>query len=61
MQLLLLRHLQSLLCTIIKKTHVIAHRHLTERTGSLRGRTYSSEVYGVKHPQASGSAIRRLH
>ena len=41
-QLLPLRHLQSLLC---QKPHVISHRHLTEGTGSLRGRTYSSEVY----------------
>ena len=33
--LLLLRHLQSLLCTIIKNTHVyISPRHLTEGTGA---------------------------
>ena len=45
MLLLLLRHLQSLLCTINQKRHVISHRHLTEGTGSLGGGTYSSEVY----------------
>ena len=33
-QLLLLRHLQSLLCTIIQKRHGISHRHLTEGTGA---------------------------
>ena len=45
-QLLPLRHLQSLLCTISQKRHVISHRHLTEGTGCLGGGTYSSEVYG---------------
>ena len=45
MRLLLIRQLQSLLCTIIQKPHVISLRHLTEVAGSLRGGTYSSEVY----------------
>ena len=33
-QLLLVLHLESLLCTIVQKTHVISHRHLTEGTGA---------------------------
>ena len=47
-QLLLLCHLQSMLCTIIQKLHVISHRYLTEGTGSLGGGTYSSEVYCIQ-------------
>ena len=34
-QFLLIRHLQSLLCTIIHKRHVNTHGHLTEGTGAL--------------------------
>ena len=44
MHLLLLGHLQSLLCMVIQKRHVISLRHLTEGTGSLGGGTYSSEA-----------------
>ena len=33
-QLLLLRHLQSLLCMIVQKIHVISHKHLTRGTCS---------------------------
>ena len=33
-QLLLLRHLQSVLCTTVLKPHVISHRRLTEGTGA---------------------------
>ena len=33
-QLLFLRHLQSLLCTIVQKPHVISNRHLTQGTGA---------------------------
>ena len=35
-QLLLLRHLQCLLCTIIQKPHAISHRRLTEGTGASK-------------------------
>ena len=51
-QLLLLRHLQSLLYTIIQKPHVIPHRHLTEGTGaSEAGLILQRSILKATHEQ----------
>ena len=55
MQLLLILHLQSLLCTIIQNPHVISHRHLTEGTGASEV-GLPSEVYDSTGPL---SAVNR--
>ena len=53
---LLLRHLQSLLCTIIQKPHVISQRHLTEGTGASEAGIILQRSIGVQGVQGQSIA-----